>query len=440
MSSHPASALAPETRWVLARALLHPDFPIEVPPDVDRIWAEATRLRMAPRIATRCGSARLTLELGELHAQRYLDASRQAAVQALKVEAQVRHLAAIAEKHDLRFALLKGAALHILRIVPLGARPLCDLDILMSPKAASELQRILKAEGWRENESFRTDFHLPPLYAAPWLGLEIHDVIPRVSLNGRRWSGLGELHSAGLLDTCFVGSASVLVPAPRVLAAHAIVARQALTIPGLADYLDLRRARNGADATAWVETVWFATQVPAQRLIEAVSAGEELCRSMETGASSDAGTERVLDRAGLVFDEQPQVTRFTVLRPKRGSPTPIRGVLRRTLLLVFPPITRLDSRYGQPTWRVAYAWLYLRRILHALARTLVGGVAENSGRDGHDPQSSDTTAGSPGPTSETIRQAASEGVGSCLDHPEASSHPGRGVVPPTANSTHSRPR
>lgn len=423
--------LHPATRWVLARAFLHPDLPVEVPPDINVIWSEATRLRMAPRIATRFGKERLIQDLGEPFAQRFLDASRQAALQALKVEAQVRHLAAIAEKRSLQFALLKGAALHILRIVALGARPLCDLDILMSPKAAKELQRLLKAQGWRESESLRTDFHLPPLHASPWLTIEVHDVIPRVSLNGLRWSGFDELRTAGLLNSCSSVPGCVFVPELRLLAAHAFVARQVLTISGLADYVALRLANDGKDDGSWVEEDWVATQLCTQRFAEAVSAADELARSMKVSAAQDTCAVGALERAGSVFDEKQRVTWSTALHPKKGSPTPIRGVLRRALVLAFPPTTRLDSRYGRPTWRVAYVWLYLRRILDALARTLVGGVADGSGRGGSEQPSNDTSASSPGPTSDSIGLSASEGASSCLDHHESPLHAGQDSHRPT---------
>lgn len=356
------------TRWVLARAVFPPNFEVELPGDPLTAWAEAHRLRLAARIASRCGRTRLASEVGEPLAERFERASQHAALAAIKAEGQVRYLARIAEDNGFEFALLKGGALHVLRLAPLGARPLWDLDILMAPKAARKMQRLLKSEGWVEHGSLRTDFHLPPLHHPSWLPLEIHDLIPRVSLDGRRWCGFDEVRSANLMAPCGSMPRCVYAPSRGLLAAHALVAREILTIPGLVDYIDLQLAQRRSGTALKLDPAWVATQLSASRFQVAISSAEAL------GAAAGAGLEPrdaalvALENAARVFDERHNPTWVSALRPKKGSPTPWRGTVLRIIGRAFPPTSRLDHRYGQPTLRVAYAWLYARRLGEILWR------------------------------------------------------------------------
>lgn len=356
-----AQPVAAATRWVLARAVFPPDFEVELPADRQTVWTEAHRLRLAARVASRCGRTRLADEIGEHLAGRFQSASQHAALEAIKAEGQVRYLARIAEDNGLEFALLKGGALHVLRLVPLGARPLCDLDILMAPRAARKMQQLLKSEGWVEHRSLRTDFHLPPLHHPSWLPLEIHDLIPRVSLDGRQWSGLEEVRSAGLMEPCKAVSMSVHAPSRDLLAAHALVAREVLTVPGLVDYLDLHLAQRGGDAAMRVEPAWVATQLSASRFQEATAAVEALGAAVGAEMAPRDMALLALENAARVFDERLHPTWVSALRPKKGSPTPWRGTVLRVLGRAFPPTSQLDHRYGRPALRVAYAWLYARR-------------------------------------------------------------------------------
>ncbi|HRS17161.1 MAG TPA: nucleotidyltransferase family protein [Thermoanaerobaculaceae bacterium] len=360
------------TRWVLARALFPPDFPVGLPEDKATVWAEAHRLRLAARIASRCGRIRLASELGELLAERFQRASHHAALGAIKAEGQVRYLAHIAEENGLEFALLKGGALHVLRLASLGARPLLDLDILMEAKAARKMQRLLKSEGWVEHGSFRTDFHLPPLRHPAWLPLEIHDLIPRVSLDGRLWSGFEEVRSAGLMEPCRAVSVCVHAPARELLAAHALVAREVLTVPGLVDFLDLRLAQHAGGTTVHVEHAWVATQLSASKFQEATSAAGALACALRAEVEPHDTAMLAMEEAARVFDERLRPTWVSALRPKKGSPTPWRGAVLRILGRAFPPASELDHRYGRPALRVAYSWLYARRLVAILWR-LTGG-------------------------------------------------------------------
>ncbi len=102
--------IRPETAWVLARAFLPPDFELEPPSDPAAVLAEAHRLRMAPRIGSRCTAAQLALEPGRDLGAAFQDASRRVALDALRVEAMVRLLAKAAKGTRAELVLLK--ALH----------------------------------------------------------------------------------------------------------------------------------------------------------------------------------------------------------------------------------------------------------------------------------------------------------------------------------------
>ncbi|HPS80208.1 MAG TPA: nucleotidyltransferase family protein, partial [Thermoanaerobaculaceae bacterium] len=224
------SSLAPETQWVLARAFLPPDSSIDLPPDLGAIWPEATRLRMAPRIASRCGAARLARELGNQQAQLFATASRRAAVDAMRVAAQLRYLARTADRLGLRFAVLKGAAFHEAHLCLPGARPLADCDILCPRRDAVRLFEALLDDGWIQEVGWRTDYHLPPLHKDGALPLEIHDAIPLVVTKGRLWATYEDLEQCKSLDVTPGAGALVSVEFLRAHAiAHAVAQPERMT-------------------------------------------------------------------------------------------------------------------------------------------------------------------------------------------------------------------
>jgi Uncharacterised nucleotidyltransferase len=134
----------------------------------------------------------------------------------------VRHLGSIAEKLGVRFVVLKGGALHVLRIVGADARPMCDLDILLAPRDAARLYDVLVSGGWTAFGCPRGEDHLPPLRHPTWPALELHDQLSGLSLDGRSWVTFADVEEAGAMEPLPAAGSAAFVPTREFLAAHAI--------------------------------------------------------------------------------------------------------------------------------------------------------------------------------------------------------------------------
>ena len=142
--------------------------------------------------------------------------------QALKTAGLVRHLGSVAEGIGVRFVVLKGAALHALSLVKANARPMCDLDVLLSPEGAARLNDTLVSQGWKAKGSHRGEDHLPVLKHSFWPALELHDQLSGVSLDGKSWVSFADLVSGGGAEPLPAAGPAVFVPTREFLAAHAI--------------------------------------------------------------------------------------------------------------------------------------------------------------------------------------------------------------------------
>ena len=142
--------------------------------------------------------------------------------QALKTAGLVRHLGSVAEGIGVRFVVLKGAALHALSFVKANARPMCDLDILLSPSDAARLNDTLVSQGWEATGSCRNEDHLPMLKHPFWPALELHDQLSGVSRDGVFWVGFADLVNGGGAEPFPAAGSAVFVPTREFLAAHAV--------------------------------------------------------------------------------------------------------------------------------------------------------------------------------------------------------------------------
>ena len=142
--------------------------------------------------------------------------------QALKTAGLVRHLGSVAEGIGVRFVVLKGAALHALRLVKADARPMCDLDVLLSPEDAARLSDTLVSHGWEARGGPCGEDHLPILKHSFWPALELHDQLSGVSLDGKSWVGFADLVNGGGVEAFPAAGPAVFVPTREFLAAHAI--------------------------------------------------------------------------------------------------------------------------------------------------------------------------------------------------------------------------
>lgn len=370
--------LSTSTRWVVARSLLTPDLPVELPQDLDSIPTEATRLRVAPRIYVRCGRGQLARELGEPLAGFFLSSSRHAALQALKIEAQVHHVAEVARRHGLQFALLKGAALHLLRYAGVGARPLVDLDLLAPKDDAHRLQRALLSEGWERTTAWRSDYHLPPLHRAGSLPVEIHDHVPLITVNGTTWATWNDLQVCGLLVPLTALAPGVTALAPQALMghalAHAVVQPRSMmerTAVGLcSDLLDIGAGNGGlGDATRRL----VGPYLPSSIVDETASLVSRLAIDQDGSLEKFEAVLATLKAAQVVTCGSRKGRIIDAVHRLPGCPNPAATTVRRVLELAFACKVSLDRVYGRKTGE-SYARLLARRYWCLASRGILGAL------------------------------------------------------------------
>jgi hypothetical protein len=372
LSLHTTESLSPETTWVLARAFLPPGLTVDLPPDPASVWTEALRLRMAPRIASRCGETWLSQELGEKLGRSFMMVSRQAAVDALKIEAQVRYLARVATSHGISFTLLKGAALHLSRSSGPGARPLVDCDILASHSDGLRLSSALRGDGWERQTIWRHDYHLPPLVRQNHLAIEIHDFIPLVCVNGRSWVCFDDLRRDGFLTAIPGLPDSASIPTRQFLAAHAI-AHAIVQPPFHRDRSVATLCSDLLDIGCGGEDFGPATRALVARHVNDALLHEvlDLLRLISIGADGAlrqyVRVFQEMGRSQSQFELSHTGHVVRAVHPLPGCPAPIRSRVRSLLELVFSCKPSLTRVYGKgknesyPRLLVRRYWFLLRR-------------------------------------------------------------------------------
>lgn len=289
-------------------------------------------------------------------------------VQALRTEGLVRQLAPVAEGLGIRFALLKGAALHLTRRVRPGERRMSDLDVLLGAQEALQMRDALVARGWRSVDHPRNPQHLPPLLHPRWPTLELHDSVFGLTANGRSFATFGELDAAGALEPLPAFGPAVLVPTRDVLAAHTVVhafyqhAVEPPFYPNLRAYDDLsalgllERPEEEflAGPGRWV---WPALSPAQLRTILAL--GRRLARGEEVAADAPPTPEsRLLDHITRrqVDPDYQEALRLNAFRLMVGGPTPVRALLGYAWRFTFITRDQVDSIYGpqKSTWAYAF--------------------------------------------------------------------------------------
>ncbi len=219
----PEVPFTPELRWVLARAFGPADRPFDEAIDARAAADLAETLGLAPRVGARTHPTLLASE-----AAAEAPCLRRAAIgvtasNVLRVEA-ARAVADVAGSAGIPFVVLKGLAIELLGLAPVGARPTTDLDLLVPPERIADLERLLVAAGWRPSETLDLEQHVDPL-VHPQLGMvEIHRVVLGVRLPGSRRSvRFSDLAAAGLLREAPGLPPHVRTPAKPVLLAHSLV-------------------------------------------------------------------------------------------------------------------------------------------------------------------------------------------------------------------------
>lgn len=300
---------SPELRWILLRAFGSKDLTAAELPSLQAASELARRLDLAPRIGFRSARERLERELGEAPARSLVAARGLAALGADRQLALARDVAVLARAHGLPLVLLKGAALNATGVVPAGSRWTADLDVLVPAEAVADFDAALRAEGFRATlGAIDCEHQTAPLQRGEGEIVEIHRFLPGVCAPGsRRFATLDSLSAAGRLVELPGWPAPALVPAPVMLAAHALVhgiAQHGLAPRSypltrlLADLIDLGLAGPGGEALMVEAHAWTESHVTAE---EARAVLELLRQLVEGRVEASPLLSHVL--AGLLDDD-----------------------------------------------------------------------------------------------------------------------------------------
>ncbi len=194
------------------------------PLDLDEAWRLAGAFDLASRIAGRLGPEALRRETGEGPAEKWLGAYRLTAASNLQFMAFAGKLAGVAKRLGIPIAFLKGTALGLADVVPLGWRAADDIDLLVQTNRLEELRVALVGDGFVSSKLPGCEHQLPPLHHPSGLMLELHRHIPGLRLNGGRSSAtFDDLERLGLLEQGVRVPEGSFLPARRVLVAHCLV-------------------------------------------------------------------------------------------------------------------------------------------------------------------------------------------------------------------------
>jgi len=294
-------------------------------------------------------------------------------VQALKTETLVRHLGSVAEKLGIRFVVLKGAALHVRKLVRVDERPMRDLDILLPAGDAVRLKDELVSQGWKASDLPRGEDHHPPLLHPTWPALELHDQLSGLSRDGKSWVTFDDLDEGGALDPLPAVGPSALVPTREFLAAHAIA--HGFFHHGLLPLgYPLQRVFDDLRALGVLETPddeflagpgrWMRRGLSPEEILMVLHLARRLARGEDVAAESPPTPEsRLLEHVQRSATD-PLYREALRLRTFRGfagtGPNSARSLVTSVGNVLFVTRDQVDRIYGGPD----HEWGYpLRQIL-----------------------------------------------------------------------------
>ncbi len=285
--------------------------------------------------------------------------------------------------------LLKGMALRRLGWSPAGGRPMVDIDLLLDPSVARQLQVRLQAIGFASAVEDLPGKHLPTLTHEEFGVIELHRAIP----------GLGSLNSPvdfqSVRDSLIEKNASrVYFPEPFLLAAHAIAHGWLLeghlagsrVFTMLGDLMDISAAQPldqwWSDAMHWLPTMPGVDQQALQQICADWRATTDLSLSSKdrwNPATWAAAQRRIVDHAlALEVDKHYRWSLRSHGVWRQGSARATSKILH----LLWPSAEVLIDRWGIPprvlggsVWRLrwfGHLAVSGSRFLYGWSRTKVG--------------------------------------------------------------------
>ncbi len=384
----PDVPVPPEVRWMLRRAFGPPEAPFAESVDAAGALAAARRFEVSSRVAARQGRARLAAELDAETAAGFQRDLTTAAAQGLRIEALLREVAAVAAEREIPLVLLKFAALSAAGIVAPGARTACDLDVLVPPRQAGELQEALIASGFRSSGLPDSEHQLPALLHPAGGVVEVHRLMIGVRPDAGGSATVAALEQAGLLEPA-PGLAGCFLPAREAQMAHVLVHGVGQHGFWPASYPLLRML---ADL---IDLGFHEATEPAERAVRLVArdvapeeaeAVKDLCSSLAAGdglisSPSPVGEgpgERAWDQpaavllrhilAGRLDADYAASLRLFLFREQPSDRPPVVRMVRTAFATVFLSRAQIDAIYGRPRHPLGYLGRRLARPFDLLWR------------------------------------------------------------------------
>lgn len=364
--------LDPPLRWVLARAF-GPNTCFEGRRQGERELGLARRLDLSARIGGRLRLEQLEEELGHEQAVSFKHDHLATAAREGVFERSVTLLAEIARETGTPLVLLKHAALRAARITKPGWRRAGDVDVLVPARLARPFYETLSNRGYRWNGTRAYEHQLPQLLDPYDTLIEIHRHIPGLQLPGAdRFVTADDLLNAGLVTR----EGGALVPAPAVLAAHAVAhgllqnagaPRSSSPLRIVADCIDLLER----DPRALVGATRLLSPVLDAQALETIG---ELTELFARGAIEEAkGNVRKLFchmvASQLDDDYERRLSLLTITRPL-SQHARWRASLNAAFVALFPDRTAMTLLYGGSRSSLERGFFRLTRPLVLLSRTV----------------------------------------------------------------------
>lgn len=372
----PDVLVPPEVRWMLLRAFGPPGAPFPEAFDPAGALQAARRFEVSPRVAARQGRARLAAELGAETAAGFQRDLTTAAAQGLRIEALQRKVVAAAGEREIPLVLLKLAALHAAGVLAPGARTACDLDVLVPPERAGELQAALLGSGFRSSGLPDSEHQLPALLHTGGGMVEVHRLIPGVRPDAAGSATVAALDRAGLLEPA-PGLPGCFLPVRAAQMAHVLVhgigqhgfwPDSYPLLRTLADLIDLG-FHDDAVAPAARRAAELVARDVAQEEVEAV---KELCRALAEGTpaplspAAAALLRHIL--AGRLDADYAASLRLSLFRDQPSDRPPAVRIARTALAAVFLSRAQIDAIYGRPRHPLGYLGRRIARPFDLLRR------------------------------------------------------------------------
>lgn len=363
---------------MLLRAFGPPGAPFPEAVDAAGALAAARRFEVSSRVAARQGRARLAAELGAETATGFQRDLTAAAAQGLRLEVLLREIAGVAAALEIPLVLLKFAALSVAGTVVPGARTACDLDVLVPPERAGELQEALCSRGFRSSGLPGFEHQLPALLHPAGGVVEVHRLMIGVRPDGGGSATVAALERAGLLEPA-PGFPGCFLPAREAQMAHALVHGVGQhgfwpdsypLLRMLADLIDLgfpeEAALAGRAAGFVARDVAPDEAAAVQDLCRALAAGDDLISPSSRNQPAAILLRHIL--AGRLDADYAASLRLSLFRGQPSDRPPVVRMVRTALAAIFLSRAQIDAIYGRPRHPLGYLGRRLARPFDLLRR------------------------------------------------------------------------